>query len=97
MNSKKITVSTMKILTALTFTYLAFAHPTIFPTGTTIYKPDECYNSYVLISDHASLGNHPSAKIRAKSKITGDIRLIDMNGTVVHTWEFRGDGPRYLF
>jgi len=87
MKTRKIIASPIGILISLAFAYLAFAYPTIFPTGTTIYKPNECYNSYILISDHASLGNHPSAKIRAKSKIPDDIRLIDMNGNVVHTWK----------
>jgi len=87
MNTRKMTVSVIGILTSLVLAYLAFAYPTIFPTGTTIYKPDECHNSYILIADHASLGNHPSAQVRAKSEITDDIRLIDMNGSVVHTWK----------
>lgn len=62
---------------------------TIFPTGTTIYKPSEVYSSYILISDHSSMGNHPKAKIRETSadKVPDDIRLIDMNGNVVHTWK----------
>ena len=66
---------------------LAVAYPTIFPTGTTIYKPDEAHSSYILISDHASHGNHPSAKVRAEGVIPDDVRLIDMNGQVVHTWK----------
>ncbi len=77
----------MSILILLLFVGSTLAGPTIFPTGTTIYKPYECYNSYILISDYASLGNHPSAKIRALGKVTGDVRLVDMNGTVVHTWK----------
>ena len=77
------------ILATFVIVCLAWAYPTIFPTGTTIYKPSECYNSYILIADHASLGNHPTAEIRAKSQIPGDIRLIDMNGTVVHTWNVK--------
>ena len=64
----------------------AFAYPTIYPTGTTIYDPDQAHSSYILISDHADLGNHPSAAVRARSKAPDDIRLIDMNGNVVHTW-----------
>ena len=64
----------------------AFAYPTIYPTGTTIYQPDVAYSSYILISDHTDLGNHPSAAVRAEGKSPGDIRLIDMNGNVVHTW-----------
>jgi len=64
---------------------------TIFPTGTTIYKPAEAYSSYILIADHSAIGNHPSTKTRAENAGTfpGDIRLIDMNGNVVHTWEVK--------
>ena len=89
MNTKKFTGHAIKILLLFVFAYLAFTYPTIFPTGTTIYKPAECYNSYILITDHASLGNHPSAKVRAQSKFPGDVRLIDMNGTVIHTWKVK--------
>jgi len=64
----------------------AFAYPTIYPTGTTIYYPDEAHSSYILISDHADLGNHPSAVVRATSEPPDDVRLIDMNGNVVHAW-----------
>src|SRR5262245_14575089 len=63
------------------------AGPSVFPTGTTIYKPAESYGSYILISDHSTTGNHSDPKVRAESKITEDIRLIDMNGAVVHTWK----------
>jgi hypothetical protein len=63
-----------------------FAYPSVYPTGTTIYKPDETYSSYILISDHADKGNHSSAAVRAESEVPGDVRLIDMNGNVVHTW-----------
>lgn len=65
---------------------VALAYPTVYPTGTTIYDPDQAYSSYILISDHADLGNHPSAAVRAASQIPGDVRLIDMNGNVIHTW-----------
>ena len=75
------------IMFLMVMAHIVFSYPTIFPTGTTIYLPEECYSSYILVADHASLGNHPSAKMRAESEITGDIRLIDMNGTVVHTWK----------
>lgn len=40
---------------------------TVFPTGTTIYDPAEAYSSYVLISDHSAVGNHPSASFRAQA------------------------------
>ncbi len=84
---KKFALPTIGFLALAASAFLLYGMPTIFPTGTTIYKPDECYNSYILVADHASLGNHPSAKVRQQSQIPGDIRLIDMNGTVVHTWK----------
>ena len=88
MNAKKLCVSTVVgVVLSLAIAYWAAAYPTIFPTGTTIYNPDESYSSYILISDHSSQGNHPSAKVRAESTPPDDIRLIDMNGNVVHTWK----------
>ncbi len=44
---------------------------TVFPTGTTIYKPGKCYNGYTLF---------PS-----KKPGVGAV-LVDMNGNVVRTW-----------
>ncbi len=76
---------TAGMLVALAFTYLA-AYPTVYPTGTTIYLPSEAHSSYILISDHSTTGNHPDAAVRAQGGVPGDIRLIDMNGNVVHTW-----------
>ena len=78
----------LSVVAAATFgaAYL-FAYPTIFPTGTTIYKPANSYSSYILVPDHSSLGNHPDPKVQATSTVPDDIRLIDMNGNVVHTWK----------
>ncbi len=88
MKTKRVTTSIlMGVLISLAFSYMAFTYPSVFPTGTTIYKPQEAYSSYILISDHASLGNHSSAKVRAESVVPDDVRLIDMNGNVVHTWK----------
>ena len=72
---------------ALIIGSFAFAAPTIFPTGTTIYYPDEAYSSYILISDHNNLSNHPEATVRAQGKVPDDVRLIDMNGNLVHSWK----------
>ncbi len=75
------------------FALAALTHPalaqTVFPTGTTIYDPAEAYSSYILISDHTAVGNHPSARVRSEAggRSPGDVRLIDMNGNVVHTWD----------
>lgn len=66
---------------------LAVAAPTIFPTGTTIYFPNEAYSSYILISDHNDMSNHPDALVRTQGKVPDDVRLIDMNGNVVHSWK----------
>ena len=44
---------------------------TVFPTRTTIYKPEKCFNGYTL---------YPSMKHRAGAV------LIDMNGNVVKCW-----------
>ena len=76
------------VFTLLAMAPAAFAQ-TVFPTGTTIYKPTQAYGSYILISDHNDVGNHQSASVRAEGegRSPGDIRLIDMNGRVVHTWQ----------
>ncbi|MEM7407868.1 MAG: thioredoxin [Pseudomonadota bacterium] len=43
----------------------------MFPTGTTIYKPEQCYNGYTLMPSHTDgIG----------------AMLIDMNGNVVRNW-----------
>ena len=48
------------------------AVPTVFPTGTTIYKPDKCYNGYNLVG---------------MSWWGGDTYLADMNGNRVKVWD----------
>ena len=85
MNYQSI-LNRLQILGLCTVSTVAFAYPTIYPTGTTIYNPDEAYSSYILISDHADRGNHPSAAVRARSEIPDDVRLIAMHGDVVHVW-----------
>ncbi len=66
--------------------FLAFPAPTVFPTGTTIYYPDQAHGSYILVSDHNNVSNHPQAAVRAQGVVPDDVRLIDMNGNVVHAW-----------
>jgi len=83
---KKILIFVIGTLASLVFSYTAFAYPSIYPTGTTIYKPYECYNSYVLLYLDNYQGNHPSNAISQKSKSLPIVELIDMNGNVVHTW-----------
>ena len=50
------------------------AYPSVYPTSTTIYDPDKCFNGYTIfpISNPAS----PQG-----------IVLIDMNGNVINLWE----------
>ena len=48
----------------------------VYPTGTTIYRPERCSNGYNLISD------------------TGVVKLVDMNGEVVHRWSVDPDGRK---
>src|SRR4030042_235930 len=49
--------------------------PTIYPTGTTIYYPEKCWNGYTLFQ----------AELHQKNS-TGAV-LIDMNGNVVNRWK----------
>ena len=59
-----------------------FASPSVFPTGVTIYKPDKCWNGYIVLSNvlHGMPDKFPE---RAKKGVV----LIDMNGNIVHTWK----------
>ena len=59
---------TLQVILLGAATTVALAYPTIYPTGTTIYDPVEAYSSYVLVSDHSAVGNHPSARVRAESR-----------------------------
>ena len=55
--------------------------PSVYPTGTTIYKPDQTWNGYTVLN----AGGDSSAV------------LIDMNGTELNRWEqMRGYPPRLL-
>ena len=50
------------------------AYPSVYPTGTTIYYPEKCWNGYTVFpigSPHDALG----------------IALIDMNGRVQNLWK----------
>jgi len=48
-----------------------------WPTGTTVFKPDKCYNGYTVVTPY-------------RSQL---IFLIDMAGRVVHTWSADPDRP----
>ena len=52
--------------------------PTVHPTGTTVYHPDQCYNGYSLILVPCESGP--------------EVGLIDMNGSVAHRWALDQSG-----
>jgi hypothetical protein len=61
----------------------AFAWPTVFPTGTTVYDPERAFNGYTLIH-----GPGPKGKPGIEPfENPGKYYLIDMNGNVVHEWK----------
>jgi hypothetical protein len=49
--------------------------PTVYPTGTTIYYPDKCWNGYTLFQAELHRNNGYGAV------------LIDMNGNTVNRWQ----------
>lgn len=71
---------------------LAMAYPTVYPIGTTIYKPDLAYNSYILVPEDLFYGNDYDAVKRQGTKTdkpnpnSDQVYLVDMNGNIVHTW-----------
>jgi hypothetical protein len=61
----------MVAIAALAAALLAWAAPSVFPTGTTIYDPAKAWNGYTVLSP---LGGNAAI-------------VIDMNGNVVKRWE----------
>jgi hypothetical protein len=49
--------------------------PSVYPTGTTIYEPEKCWNGYTLFQSELHRNNGHGAV------------LIDMNGNVVNRWQ----------
>ena len=57
------------------------AGPTVYPTGVTRYDPDQAYNGFALVNTVTNYG---------ASEDIGEsipVRLIDMNGNTVHSWD----------
>ena len=50
----------------------AFSFPTVFPHGTTIYKPEKCYSGYTVFG----------TEVESEGTV-----LVDMNGRVVKQWK----------
>ncbi len=66
------TIGLLIAVSALAFVPSTFlAGPTVYPTGTTVYKPDKAWSGYTIYQTEASPG----------------AVLIDMNGNVVRNWE----------
>lgn len=53
----------------------SLAFPTVFPHGTTIYKPEKCWNGFTVFGTEV---------------LSEGTALIDMNGAVVHQWKHIG-------
>ena len=71
---KKFLIMSAICLLALTFIPVTIlASPTDYPTGTTIYKPEKCWNGFNLIGP-SWWGKHSTY-------------LTDMNGNVLKTWK----------
>lgn len=54
---------------------------TVYPLGTTIYRPEKAYNGYTVFSYEVGI---PAA------------RLIDMNGNIVNEWSVKADRAKLL-
>jgi hypothetical protein len=54
--------------------------PSVYPTGTTIYHPDKCWSSYIILSSESKDG----------------VVLMDMNGNEVRVWKVTGCGPNRI-
>lgn len=62
-------IAVLGLLVLLPATFLAY--PSVYPTGTTIYKPDKTWNGYTVLDTPQQQG----------------AVLIDMNGNVVKRWK----------
>lgn len=65
-------VATTAVTLALSHPLKALAFPTVFPHGTTIYKPEKCFNGYTVFGTEV---------------VDQGTVLINMNGEVVHQWK----------
>jgi len=62
---------------------MAFGWPSSFPTGVTIHDPDKVYSGYTLLAPI--------------NETTGEaIKLIDMEGNVVHEWDLDPIHPQFV-
>jgi hypothetical protein len=78
---KKALLSSLAFLLVIGVAVSAFAWPSVYPTGTTIYNPAKVYNGYTLFT----AGHVKAAAVPYESPAV--MYLINMNGEVVHTWK----------
>ena len=72
------------MLVACTFVIVPaaiFASPTVYPMGTTIYKPEKCWPGYTVLSARYAFG--PDGGMNP---------VIDMNGNEVNNWTAANKG-----
>ena len=72
MNRRQFLMGLSAAAAATTVPSLSWAFPSVFPHGTTIYKPEKCWNGYTVFG--------------VETAGQGCV-LIDMNGNVVHEWK----------
>jgi hypothetical protein len=75
MNGKRFVV--LLVIPLLLIPGLLFGMPTVFPTGTTIYKPEKCWNGFTVLAN---------AGIKWTPGREGGTVLIDMNGKLLKEW-----------
>ena len=68
---------TAAALAALLTPATVWAAPTVFPTGTTIYNPEKCWNGFTVLSN-VTFGEHRQHR---------GVPVYDMNGNKVHVWK----------
>lgn len=73
--TKKIVLILM--LAAMLASGTAYSAPSVFPTGTTIYNPEKCWNGWTVLSNVA-FGEHRQHR---------GVPLYSMNGEKVHVWK----------
>jgi len=72
-----------------------FAGPTVFPTGTTIYKPEKSWSGYTVLSVCSPI-HWDEIKGDENPPVIAGIPLINMNGKVVREWKSTREDA-YLF
>jgi Arylsulfotransferase (ASST) len=102
MNAKRtwLLVSIL-IIVGLSCSTISYGYPTFYPTGTTKYDPEKASSGYILIPEGYVGMNDPGYKSpeqmqdpskrdlawAVKGEKSQEVRLIDMNGNVVHAWK----------